>query len=136
MGIKSGSGQVFDWFANMTAIAGLMTWFGICVTYIRFRQGFIAQGLDRAILPYTSRLQPYAAWFGAISCIVICFFSGWAVFLKGQWNTATFVTNYLPLALFPVWYFGARIWYKVPPVRPEDMDFVTGVKEIEDDEEP
>ena len=39
MGINSGSGRVFGWFANMTAVAGLMTWFGICVTYIRFYAG-------------------------------------------------------------------------------------------------
>lgn len=75
MGIQSGSGKVFGWFANMTAIAGLMTWFGISVTYIRFYKGFKAQGFDRSTLPYASNLQPYAAWYAAISCIVICFVS-------------------------------------------------------------
>jgi amino acid transporter len=73
MGVQSGSGKVFNWFANMTAIAGLMTWFGISVTYLRFYAGIKAQGLDRRTLPYSSRLQPFAAWYGAISCLVICF---------------------------------------------------------------
>jgi amino acid transporter len=76
MGTKSGSGKVFTWFANMTSVAGLLTWFGICVTYIRFHKGFISQGFDRSKLPYASVLQPYAAWFGAISCLFICFVSG------------------------------------------------------------
>jgi amino acid transporter len=79
MGVQSGSGKVFGWFANMTAIAGLMTWFGICVTYIRFYAGTKAQGIDRRTLPYYSNLQPYAAWYGAITCIFIitvCFSSG------------------------------------------------------------
>ena len=92
MGIKSGSGQVFTWFANMTAIAGtltvrllsinmliprigLITWFGISVTYIRFYKGFKAQGFDRSNLPYASALQPYAAWYAAIACFVICLVS-------------------------------------------------------------
>ena len=56
-------------------------------------------------------------------------FSGWSVFLKGEWNTATFVTNYLPMMLFPVMYLGKRLWSGVTFVRPEDMDFKTGLAE-------
>ncbi|KZT21651.1 hypothetical protein NEOLEDRAFT_732646 [Neolentinus lepideus HHB14362 ss-1] len=133
MGVKSGSGKVFNWFANMTSIAGLMTWFGISVTYIRFYRGFKLQGLDRSTLPYASKLQPFAAWYGAISCIIICFFSGWSVFLKDNWNTATFVTNYLPLVLFPILYVGARLYTRVPTVKTIDMDFTSGLDEIEKD---
>ncbi|PCH33606.1 amino acid permease [Wolfiporia cocos MD-104 SS10] len=133
MGVNSGSGNVFNWFANMTSIAGLMTWFGICVTYIRFYKGFKLQGLDRSALPYASNLQPFAAWYGMIACFIVCLFSGWAVFLKGNWVTATFVTNYLPFGLFPVLYVGARFWKKTAPVTAENMDFVTGIKEIEAD---
>jgi amino acid permease len=73
MSLGAGSGTVFGWFANMTAVAGLMTWFGICFTYIRFYKGIVAQGLDRSKLPYASNIQPFAAWYGAIACMVICF---------------------------------------------------------------
>jgi len=131
MGVHAGSGKVFTWFSNMTAIAGLLTWFGIAYTYIRFYEGMKVQGIDRSTLPFTSSLQPYAAWYAAISCLVICFFSGWSVFLRGHWNTADFVTNYLPLALFPVLYVGARFWTRVPHVKPSEMDFYTGLAEIE-----
>ncbi|PAV20677.1 amino acid permease [Pyrrhoderma noxium] len=133
MGINSGSGKVFNWFSNMTAIAGLMTWFGISVTYIRFYKGFRRQGYNRADLPYASSLNPYAAWYAVIACPVICFFSGFDVFIKGNWATDTFVTTYLPLILFPVLYIIARFSYKCKPIAPDDMDFVTGLKEIEAD---
>ncbi|CCM01935.1 uncharacterized protein FIBRA_04008 [Fibroporia radiculosa] len=131
MGVTSGSGKVFNWFANMTSVAGLMTWFGICVTYLRFYDGLKAQGYDRTKLPYWTRLQPFAAWYGACFCFIVCLLSGWAVFLKGNWVTATFVTNYLPFVLFPILYIGAKIWIRVPLVAPQDMDFVSGLKEIE-----
>ena len=72
MAASSGAGHVFTWFANMTSIAGLMTWFGICVTYVRFYKGMKAQGMDRRTLPFYSRLQPYAAWYGLFSTIIIC----------------------------------------------------------------
>ncbi|THH21448.1 hypothetical protein EW146_g85 [Bondarzewia mesenterica] len=106
MGVTTGSGKVFNWFANMTSVAGLLTWFGIAVTYIRFHKGFKQQGFDRSKLPYASKLQPYAAWYAAIACFVICFFSGFSVFLKGNWDSATFATNYIPLMLFPAMYAG------------------------------
>jgi amino acid transporter len=32
----------------------------------------MAQGYDRKSLPYASALQPYAAWYAAISCFIIC----------------------------------------------------------------
>jgi len=60
-------------------------------------------------------------------------FSGWSVFLRGHWVTADFITNYLPFALFPILYVGAKLWTRVPVVRPEDMDFYTGLAEIEAD---
>ena len=135
----------------MTAVAGLMSWFGISVTYIQFHKGMKAQGFDRRTLPYRGRLQPYAAYYAAVACIFICFvslpfrarcvpyhvsdfraqFSGWSVFLKGQWAQDTFVTNYFPLMLFPVLYVGARLWTRQGLVKPEDMDFKTGLAEVE-----
>ncbi|KAI0274681.1 amino acid permease [Gloeopeniophorella convolvens] len=136
MGVHSGSGKVFNWFSNMTSIAGLLTWFGISVTYIRFYAGTKAQGIDRKKLPFSSPLQPFAAWYAAISCVVICFlsqFSGWSVFLKGEWDTATFVTNYLPLALFPIFYIGSKIWTRTPAQKASEMDFYSGLAEIEAD---
>ena len=93
MGVTSGSGKVFNWFVNskstraflgvspshmaivVTSIAGLMTWFGICVTYVRFHKGFKVQGFDRATLPYAHSFQPYAAWYAIVACLVICFVS-------------------------------------------------------------
>ena len=73
MAVSSGAGRVFNWFANMTSVAGLMSWFGICVTYVRFYAGLKAQGIDRKKLPYYSRLQPFAGWYGVFSTIIICF---------------------------------------------------------------
>ncbi|KAG8789686.1 hypothetical protein FRC19_000983 [Serendipita sp. 401] len=131
MGINEGAGTVFGWFSDMTAIAGLMTWWGICFTYTRFYKGLKSQGIDRSKLPYASKLNPYAAYYALVSILIICLFSAWDVFLKGKWNTARFVTNYLPFALFPILYFIARYFNKTPLVKPSEMDFQTGLAEIE-----
>ncbi|KAF8973746.1 amino acid permease [Flammula alnicola] len=131
MGTQEGAGRVFGWFANMTAVAGLMAWFGIGVTYLRFYKGLNAQGIDRSSLPFSSNLQPYAAWYALVTCLLISVLSGWEVFLRGGWATDTFITNYLPLVLFPVLYAGAKLYYREPIKKPHEMDFVTNIKEIE-----
>lgn len=134
MAVKSGAGKVFTWLANMTSIAGLMTWFGITITYLRFYKGLKRQGIDRTTLPFYTRFQPYAAWYGCCSTFIICFFSGWSVFLKDHWDTATFVTNYLPFILFPILYLAARLYYRTSPIRPADMDFKSDLDQIAADE--
>ncbi|RDX55228.1 amino acid permease [Lentinus brumalis] len=129
MGISSGSGKVFAWFVNMIAVAGLTSWLGIALTYIRFHRGLRAQGIDRRTLPYKSPFQPFAAWYAAIGCTVVLIFSGWPIFLKGHWRTDTFVTTYLPLMLFPILYIGAKLWARTPLVPYDEMDFKSGYKE-------
>ncbi|QRW09028.1 amino acid permease [Ceratobasidium sp. AG-Ba] len=133
MGVSSGAGRVFGWLTNMTSIAGLMTWFGICLTYVRFYAGLKAQGFDRSALPFASKFQPFAAWYGLVACLVICFFSGWDVFLKGNWAVDAFVTHYLPFVLFPILYICAKLVYRHPMVRASEMDFMSGIAEIEAD---
>lgn len=59
--------------------------------------------------------------------------SGWTVFLRGKWSVETFITNYLPLALFPALYLGARFYYRTPIIKAKDMDFITNIDEIEAD---
>ncbi|KAL0566004.1 hypothetical protein V5O48_016009 [Marasmius crinis-equi] len=115
----------------MCSVAGLMTWFAISVTYLRFYAGLKAQGYDRTKLPFYSRLQPYAAWYSTGLTMFICILSGWKVFLKGNWATDVFITNYLPLVMFPIMYFGAKFARKTKIVRPMDMDFETGLAEVE-----
>ncbi|OCB84510.1 amino acid permease [Sanghuangporus baumii] len=116
MSVESGPGTVFNWFVNLTAIAGLMTWFGIAATYLRFRKGMHVQGFDRSQLPYRSKLNPYAGCHS-----------------NNIDDYPTFVTNYLPLALFPILYVAARFYLKCKPVSYSEMDYFTGLKEIEDE---
>jgi amino acid transporter len=58
-------------------------------------------------------------------------FSGWQVFLRGGWVTADFITSYLPLMTFPILYAGAKFWKRSRPVPASEMDFYTGIAEIE-----
>ncbi|EIM81052.1 amino acid transporter [Stereum hirsutum FP-91666 SS1] len=127
MGVTGNSSTVFGYFSNMSTVSGMFNWFGICLTSIRFRQGLKAQGISHKNLPWYSPLQPYAAWWGLGWTFLIIVFADWSVFLKGNWDTASFITNYLPIPIFIILYFGYKFWYKTKIVSLEEMDFVTGI---------
>lgn len=55
------------------------------------------------------------------------------MFLKGGWNTATFVTNYMAFILFPILYLVWKLKTKVPIIKTANMDFISGLDEIEAD---
>ena len=99
-------------------------------TYVRFRAGWNTQGLDRNLLPFKSSLQPYAAWYGIVSISIILLLSGFSVFLRGNWDTATFVTYYIPLMFAPILFGIASYVMKSRFVKAQDMDFITGLDEV------
>jgi len=109
MGISESSNRVFNWFANMSAVTGMLNWMGICITLIRFRRGLRAQGLTTDILPYFNRFQPFLAWYSLVWVLLIIIFADWGVFLKGNWDHAAFITNYFPIPVFLILYFGYKI---------------------------
>ena len=51
--------------------------------------------------------------------------------MRDNWSTATFITNYLPVILFPVLYGVAKIVIRVPLVKASEMDFHSDIAEIE-----
>ncbi|PWN48846.1 amino acid permease [Violaceomyces palustris] len=133
--ISESSAKVFGYFSAMSSLAGMLTWACICFTYIRFHRGMKVQGFDRSKLPFVSPLQPYLAYYALGFILVIILTQGFPVFLKGNWDTPTFVTSYLPAILFPLLYFGNKLYNKSTMVRSEEMDFLSDIKEIEQAEE-
>jgi len=141
MSLQSTAGKVFGYFANLTAAAGLLTWWGICLIYIRFYKGLKVQGISRSTLPYKAALNKgaFAAWYAIIMITIILFFSGYTVFLAGAWSPADFITTYLPVWLFPVLWIVYKLIARTHFVRASEMDFYSGLAEVEADsyeEEP
>jgi amino acid transporter len=58
-------------------------------------------------------------------------FNAREVFLRDRWSTATLVTNYMPIILFPVLYGVAKIVTWAPLVKAGKMDLYSGIAEIE-----
>ncbi|KAG0141057.1 hypothetical protein CROQUDRAFT_52279 [Cronartium quercuum f. sp. fusiforme G11] len=121
-----GAGQVFTWLATMSSVAGLQTWIGILITYIRWNLGVKAQRLNRSEFPYRSYFRQWGAWYGLTLCSLILLFNPFTVFIKGKWSTPTFITGYLPLVMFCTLYFGSQVYFRAKgtnsiPMKPMEM---------------
>ncbi|SNX84901.1 probable general amino acid permease [Melanopsichium pennsylvanicum] len=126
LGISSGGGTVFTWLSALSAVAGLFAWATCSYAYLRFRKVYSLQGYDRAALPYRARLQPYASWFSIIMSGIVIFFSGWSVFLNGNFTASGFLTNYLGIPVFFVPWIGWKLWHKTKVVKLSEVDLDSG----------
>ncbi|CAH7672968.1 amino acid permease-domain-containing protein [Phakopsora pachyrhizi] len=132
MCMNSKSSIAFNWFQNLSAISGLVTWWSILVSYIFFYQGLKVQGYNRDNLHYKAPFQPYASYFSLFMLTIITLMSGFETFLKGNWSFSTFASNYLLLPVFIGMYFTWKIIHKTKFVKPSEMDFVTGTRELDE----
>ncbi|KAF2711201.1 hypothetical protein K504DRAFT_375446 [Pleomassaria siparia CBS 279.74] len=124
-GSKGSAGTVFGYFANMTAICGIISWSCILFTSIRWQKGLKAQGIDRNTLAYKAPFQPYLSYYGMSICILVLIFGGFTAFL-GTFDTSSFITTYFSIPVFLVLVFGYKFWKKSKFIKYEDMDFKTG----------
>ncbi|PLW19745.1 hypothetical protein PCANC_01987 [Puccinia coronata f. sp. avenae] len=131
MNVDTSGGTVFLWFSNISSISGLLTWWSILLAYIRFYHGLRCQGVDRNTLDYKAPFQPWLSYFGFTMSTLIVVFNGFQVFLTGGWSPSKFVSAYISLPIFAVFYIGWKVFYKTKFVRASEMDFVTGKRELD-----
>ena len=58
-------------------------------------QAFKRQGISRSTIPFRAPLSPWVQYFSSFFCSVIILFSGFSVFLNGNWSTSDFFANYI-----------------------------------------
>jgi amino acid transporter len=97
---SGGASQAFTWLLDLSTVAGLLAWMTLCICFIRYHRACHAQNIDRNLLPMKGRFQPYAAYVGAIGSAIIVLFSGFKVFLAGNWSAANFISNYIGIAIY------------------------------------
>ena len=131
LNVSDSGATVFNWFVNLINTGGYMSWILICVIYLQFRKATFVQGITD--LPYRSPFQPYMSYVSGSILFLLLLVSGFANFIHGHWNTSNFLTAYIGIAIFCLFYFGHKIlagrhdpWV----VAPQDMDLVSGLEEV------
>ncbi|WVR04493.1 hypothetical protein IAU60_001497 [Kwoniella sp. DSM 27419] len=136
---SGGAAQAFSWILSLSTVAGLLAWMTLCICVIRFHAACKAQGVDRDTLPYKGRLQPYAAWVGAIGSLVLTLLVGFSVFLKGNWNISDFLANYIGIPIYIIPFVLWKVIKKTKFQRASEIDLWSGrfdPSEAEEEEPP
>jgi amino acid transporter len=123
---SGGASQAFTWLLNLSTVAGLLAWMTLCICYIRFHHACKAQNVDRNTLPMKGRLQPLAAYVGAIGSGIITLFSGFSVFLSGNWNTGSFIASYIGIVIYIVPYVVWKIVKRTKIAKASEIDLLSG----------
>jgi yeast amino acid transporter len=83
-GARGQAGVVFNYFANMTSICGMITWSCILFIFIRWQKGLAVHGIDRNTLAYKAPFQPYLTYYGFALTIVVILLGGFSAFSKSN----------------------------------------------------
>ncbi|GMK58046.1 hypothetical protein CspeluHIS016_0500780 [Cutaneotrichosporon spelunceum] len=129
MAVNANANKVFNWFVSLISVTGIMIYIGIAWTYIRFRAAVDAQGVDRSQFAFRSPFARVGAWVCIVALPIIALFSAWQVFKDTEhFDTATFITNYLPAVLVPGAYVARKFYAKTKIVPLTEVDLATGAR--------
>ncbi|KAG5646639.1 hypothetical protein DXG03_002629 [Asterophora parasitica] len=151
LNVKSSGARVFTWFVNLVSTAGALTWICIAYCHLRFMKALEVQGMSRDDLPYKAPFQPWGSWFALFATALITLFKGFDTFIP--FKVDTFITSvtcsscvavshplpvsrsYIGIPIFFVLWLGYRIIYKTKQITYKEIDLVTGLREIDEEEE-
>ncbi|KAH8892823.1 hypothetical protein GQ53DRAFT_861005 [Thozetella sp. PMI_491] len=128
---NTASAVVLNWFINLGSTAIMIAYILMMAANLRFHQGLKAQGIDVSVLPFKSRLTPWSNYVGIFFVSLILLTNGYGIFISGHWSFSGFFTAYFTIVFFVVIYLGWKITKRTSFVKPEDMDFRTGLDEVE-----
>ncbi|EAW14678.1 putative arginine transporter [Aspergillus clavatus NRRL 1] len=132
MNVSNAGSTVFNWFLNISSVAGFITWASLNACHIAFMRALEARNVSRDLLPYKALWQPFYAYYGLFFNILIIFTQGFTAWIP-TFSVTSFFIAYLSLILFVVLYLGHKIIFRPAFVRPEDADLDTGRLALENE---
>lgn len=125
MNVSASGGTVFNWFTNISSVAGFLCWTSINTSHIGFMRALKARNQSRDTLPYKAIWQPYLAYYGLFFNLVIIFTQGFTAWIP-EFDVSSFFVAYICPILFAVLYLGHKIICRTKFVNPLEADLDTG----------
>lgn len=139
IGEAENHGTVFDWLLALSGLSYFFVWGSICLSHIRFRAGWKAQGYSLSQIPYRPALGVYGSWIGFILnilCLIATFYNALYPNPNATPDAEAFFQAYLaaPIVLFLylIWKAISRDWRLYVPLL--EMDLKTGARMLEQHE--
>ncbi|KAK7207416.1 amino acid permease/ SLC12A domain-containing protein [Myxozyma melibiosi] len=110
MTLSDGAQTVLNWLSNLTSIATFICWGTICITFLRYKAGCEAHGIDRKTSFFYNKWQPWPAYWAIFWCIINVLFNGYQVFIHGMWSTSDFIIAYINIPIVAALFLGHWLW--------------------------
>lgn len=136
MSASSGASTVFSWFQSITSSNLLMNWILISLNHIFMVRALKKQGYSRADLPYTFPGTVFASWFSLVMSVIFLLTGGFANFISGNFDFATFFSDYFIIPLFFGLFAFWTLYKKSRLIAPEDVDLKSLFEDVELRAEP
>ncbi|KAL4737640.1 amino acid permease-domain-containing protein [Aspergillus similis] len=125
MNVSNSGATVFNWFLNISSVAGLISWASILGCHLAFMRALKARNISRDLLPYKALWQPWFSWYGLFFNVLIIITQGFTAWIP-EFSVTDFFVAYISLILFVVLYLGHKIVYRPAFIRPIEADIDTG----------
>ena len=118
-----GDQKIYQIFYNASSLSGFLIWLGIAVCHLRFRQAWVAQGRSLDDLKFKSKFYPYGPWLAVTLFLVVLFGANIGVFQAPVFSWFDFITGYLMIPGFVLFYLGHKYWNKTRVIPLKDCNF-------------
>lgn len=126
--------RVFAWLGRYCTISGYLSWILVSCAYLRWRKAIIAQDIQSRVT-YTSRFQPFGAYYVIFMLTIVSITNGYAIFIN--FSVGLMIACYIVFPLFAIAFFAHKLYEiryygKTPWLRPlVSIDLTTGLDLVE-----
>lgn len=142
LSVSTASSQVFTYLTNLVTIFGMLAWWSLLLIHVFFVRARKAQGVPDSDLRYKSPFGIWGSYVGIFVVTILMLIKNFTVFVHGSavgsdygnFDLPNFLTGYLGIPLFAIFYFGFKFWKKSTIKTPLTIDLFTGKQAVDDDE--
>lgn len=140
--VSSSSADAFTYLTNLVTIFGMLAWWSLLLVHIFFVRARKAQGIPDSELRFTSPFGIWGSYVGIFVVTILILIKNFTVFVHGDamgsdygaFDYKNFITGYLGIPLFAIFFTGYKIYHKTSLRNPLTMDLFEGKQEFDDDE--
>ena len=133
--------KAFNWMLAISGLSSIFTWGSICLAHIRFRRAWSQQGHLLNELAFRAQPGVYGSYLGLAFNAVIIMLQFWTGFAPIGYSSLTvvervesFFSVFLAVPIVAIFYLVYKLKYKTSIVRTQEIDLVTGRRELNIDE--
>ena len=128
-GLTTGGSTFFNWLLALSGIGDLFIWGTICLSHIRFRQGWKYHGHTLDELPYQAAFGVWGSWAGLFLNVIVLMASFYTsvASLSAYYFFEGFLAGPLILFLWLAWKIWTRERQWLVPI--SEMDMSTGMRQ-------